>query len=169
MCKKSTVVYADQIGRRLVGWCVFNGKEFNFLSEKQVKARIQKGEQVNGLTLDEDGKVSMDVTFTKILMAKTGLTFTPMVAGDNEDGGELAVNKYFALVQVVKGKPGNEYKFVSNRCSQETFSEVQVKAMLSVMPLGGVKLDGRGKVVVHEAVEIVDHSKPQGDSQGATE
>ena len=43
MCKKLTVVYADMIGHRLVGWCVFNGKEFTFLSEKQVKARIQAG------------------------------------------------------------------------------------------------------------------------------
>lgn len=169
MCKKLTVVYADMIGRRLVGWCAFNGKEFTFLSEKQVKARIQAGEQVNGLTLDAEGNVSMDGTFTKILMAKNGLTFAPIAAGDSDDGGELAVNKYFALVQVVKGKPGNEYKFVSNRCSQETFSETQVKAMLSVVPMGGVKLDGKGKVVVHGAVEIIDPSKPQGDSQGVTE
>ena len=57
MCKKSTVVYGDYIGKRMVGWCVFNGKDFSFLSDKQVKVRLQIKEVVNGLTLDADGNV----------------------------------------------------------------------------------------------------------------
>ena len=85
MCKKSTVAYGDFIGQRMVGWCVFNGKDFSFLSDKQIKTRLQNNEQVNGLTLDADGNVVIDQEFTKTLMGKSGLTFKPILPADNED------------------------------------------------------------------------------------
>lgn len=162
MCKKSTVVYGDYIGKRMVGWCVFNGKDYSFLSDKQVKARLQINEQVNGLTLDAENNVSIDKEFTPSLMGKSGLTFSPIMAAD-DDGDEPVMNKYYALVKVTKGK---QYCFVTNRCGYETYTEEQVKAMLGIMALGGVRMDESGSLVVHKAVEV---ESATGGSSKATE
>ena len=91
MCKKLTVAYGDFIGTRLVGWCVYNGKEYNFLSDKNVKAQIQKGNLVNGLTVNEENAVVLDTTFAKCLMGKSGLGFEPILS---EDEDEPVMNKY---------------------------------------------------------------------------
>ena len=160
MCKKSTVAYGDFIGQRMVGWCVFNGKNFSFLSDKQVKARLQINEQVNGLTLDADGNVIIDQEFTKSLMGKSGLTFKPIVPADNEDE-EPVMNKYYALVKVSKDKDGTKYHFITNRCGMETFDEVQLKAMLEVMDMGGVRKDENGALVIHKAVDVEKATESQ--------
>jgi hypothetical protein len=157
MCKRNTVAYGDYIGKqRLVGWCVWNGKDFSFLSDKQVKARLQIKEFVNGLALDTEGNVVIDQTFTNQLMGKSGLTFSPISVEGGDDEDEAVMNKYYALVKVVKGKAGNQYHFITNRCGQEAFDEQQVKAMLSIMPLGGVQMDEKGQLIVHKGVEVVD-------------
>lgn len=153
MCKKSTVAYGDFIGQRMVGWCVFNGKDFSFLSDKQVKARLQIHEQVNGLKLDAEGNVVIDQEFTKTLMGKSGLTFKPILPADNEDE-EPVMNKYYALVHVTKGETGKKYHFITNRCGMEVFDENQLKAMLEVMDMGGVRKDEKGSLSVHKAVEV---------------
>lgn len=162
MCKKSTVVYGDYIGKRMVGWCVFNGKDFSFLSDKQVKARLQIKEVVNGLTLDADGNVTIDKEFTPNLMGKSGLAFSPIMAAD-DDGEEPVMNKYYALVKVTKDK---KYCFVTNRCGYETYTEEQVKAMLGIMALGGVRMDESGGLMIHKAVEVEGAT---GGSSKATE
>lgn len=153
MCKKSTVAYGDFIGQRMVGWCVFNGKDFSFLSDKQIKARLQIHEQVNGLKLDAEGNVVIDQEFTKTLMGKSGLTFKPILPADNADE-EPVMLKYYALVKVTKDKAGNKYHFITNRCGMETFDEAQLKAMLEVMDMGGVRKDEKGSLSVHKAVEV---------------
>lgn len=160
MCKKSTVAYGDFIGQRMVGWCVFNGKDFSFLSDKQIKTRLQSNEQVNGLTLDADGNVVIDQEFTKSLMGKSGLTFKPIVPADNEDE-EPVMNKYYALVKVSKDKSGAKYHFITNRCGMETFDETQLKAMLEVMDMGGVKKDESGALVIHKAVDVEKATESQ--------
>lgn len=170
MCKKSTVAYGDFIGQRMVGWCVFNGKDFSFLSDKQVKARLQLNEQVNGLKLDEEGNVGIDLEFTKSLMGKSGLTFKPILPADGEDE-EPVMNKYYALVKVTKDKDGTKYHFITNRCGMETFDEVQLKAMLEVMDMGGVRKDEKGTLVIHGAVEVEGategQNKPQSGSKSS--
>lgn len=153
MCKKLTVAYGDFIGQRMVGWCVFNGKDYSFLSDKQIKTKLEQGVLVNGLKLDEDGRVVIDKEFTPNLMGKSGLTFSVISSADDVDD-DTVMNKYYALVKVLKSKGGNQYQFISSRCGTEVFTEPQLKAMLSVMPLGGVRLDGKGKVVVHKGVDI---------------
>ena len=164
MCKKMTVAYADLIGKRLVGWCLFNGKDYSFLSERQVKDRLQNGDAVNGLKLDENGAVVIDENFTRALMGKSGLTFGPVLtAGDEAD--EPVVNKYYALVKVVKDKSGNRYHFVTNRCGYEVFDGTQVKAMLEVLSMGGVRLN-KGKVEVHKAVDVDDQAEATKDGAG---
>ena len=172
MCKKSTVAYGDFIGQRMVGWCVFNGKDFSFLSDKQVKARLQINELVNGLKLDEDGNVGIDLGFTKTLMGKSGLTFKPILHSDGEDE-EPVMNKYYALVNVTKDKDGSKYHFITNRCGMETFDEAQLKAMLEVMDMGGVRKDEKGALVIHRAVEVDGatggQNKPQSGSKAKRE
>lgn len=167
MCKKLCVAYGDYIGNRLVGWCCWNGKDYSFISDKTVKARIKAGDLVNGLALDDEEKVVLDKTFAKCLMGKSGLGFETILS-DDED--EPMMNKYLALVKVVKAKEGNSYHFITSRCGYEVFTEEQVKAMLAIMDLGGLKLGADGALVVHGAIDVEDatggQNKPQGASKG---
>lgn len=56
------------------------------------------------------------------------------------------------------------YGFITSRCGYEEFTEGQLKAMLAVLDMGGVQLDGKGKLVIHEAVETEDTTgTPEGD------
>lgn len=164
MCKKLTVAYGDYIGSRMVGWCVFNGKDYNFISDKTVKAKIGNGDLVNGLAVDADGNVVIDQEFTKSLMGKSGLSFNPITTADDED--EPVMNKYYALVKVVEAKDGTKYHFITNRCGYEIFSEEQLKAMLAVLEMGGVKMGPDGALMIHKGVEVEDartgQNKPQG-------
>lgn len=147
MCKKLTVAYGDLIGSRMVGWCVFNGKDYSFISDKTVKAKIGNGDLVNGLKLDEEKNVVIDQEFTKSLMGKSGLSFNPIMAEGDEDN-ESVMNKYYALVKVVKAKDGTKYHFITNRCGYEIFSEEQLKAMLAVLDMGGIQLGADGALMV---------------------
>ena len=169
MCKKLTVAYGDYIGSRMVGWCVFNGKDYSFISDKTVKAKIKAGDLVNGLMVDAEDNVAINQEFTKSLMGKSGLSFNPITAAGDEDD-EPVMNKYYALVKVVKAKDGTKYHFITNRCGYEIFSEEQLKAMLAVLDMGGIKLGADGALVVHGAIDVEDatggQNKPQGASKG---
>ena len=156
MCKKVTVAYGDYIGTRLVGWCVYNGKDYSFISDKMVKGRIKQGDLVNGLTLDEEEKVVLDKTFAKCLMGKSGLGFEPIMS---EDEDETIVNKYYGLVKVVKAKEGNSYHFITNKCGYEVFTEEQVKAMLAIIDMGGIQIGSDGSLEIHKAVDMEDAKK----------
>ena len=158
MCKKLTVAYGDYIGQRMVGWCVFNGKDYSFLSDKQVKARLAAGDLVNGLRLNDEGSVAIDKEFTPMLMGKSGLAFSPITGPDDTDD-EPVMNKYYALVKVIKDKAGDRYGFITNRCGYEEFTSDELKAMLTVLTMGGVKLD-KGKLVVHKEVDV--ENRPEG-------
>lgn len=162
MCKKLTVAYADQIGNRLVGWCCWNGKDYSFLSEKNLKAQIQqKGNLVNGLTVNEENAVVLDTTFAKCLMGKSGLGFEPIMA---EDEDEPVMNKYYALVKVVRAKEGSSYHFITSKCGYEVFTEEQVKSMLSIVDMGGIKLED-GSLVIHGSVDVEDTTGEQNKGQ----
>lgn len=166
MCKKLTVAYGDLIGSRMVGWCVFNGKDYSFISDKTVKAKIGNGDLVNGLKLDEEKNVVIDQEFTKSLMGKSGLSFNPIMAEGDEDN-ESVMNKYYALVKVVRAKDGTKYHFITNRCGYEIFSEEQLKAMLAVLDMGGIQLGADGALMVHGAVDVEDTTGNQNKPQGA--
>lgn len=168
MCK-ATAIYDERLGKRRIGFCVFlhQSGEFTWFSDRQVKAKIAKGEQVNGLTVNEAGEVVMDETFTTGLLVKTGLaTFTPI----NGEEGE-GLSKYFAVTRVLKGgKGGNQYSLVSNRFKVDTVSEEHLKVLLSLASVGGAKLDAKGRVVVHPGVDVVEPAKAtepnKGDDKG---
>lgn len=151
MCKKLTVAYADLIGKRLVGWCLFNGSDYSFLSDTQVSKRLKEDtNSVNGLKLSEDGEVVIDPEFASYLMGKSGLNFSPVLMVDDE---EPSFNKYLACVKV-EGK-GNQRKFhfITNRCGYEVHEESQVRAMVEFIPMAGIRLN-KGKLVVHPNVEV---------------
>lgn len=168
MCKRMTVAYGEYIGNRHVAWCLFNGKDYSFLSDKQVKTRLQAGDLVNGLMLDADSNVCINKEFTKTVMGKSGLSFSPITANDGED--ELVMNKYYALVKVEQSKGGKLYHFITNRCGHEVFDEGQLKAMVAVLEMGGVQLDSKGNLVVHKDVDVdgvgVTSGKATGDTKG---
>ncbi len=151
MCK-ATVVYEEKLGKRREGWCVYLNKtrDFTFYSDKQVKEKMAQGEKINGLKLDANNHVVMDEAFTTSLLAKTGLaTFTPIF--ENEDAA--ISGKYYALVRVLNSKAGNEYELVTNRCGVEMVSEGKLLAMLTLISIGGVKLNSTGGLDVCETVE----------------
>lgn len=168
MCKKLTLSYVDYIGSRLVGHCVYNGKDYSFMSDKAVQKKLVSGDLVNGLTLDAENNVVMDKEFTKVLMGKSGLSFNPITLADDESD-EPVMNKYYALVKVVKAKEGTSYHFITSRCGYEVFSEDQLKAMLAVLDMGGVRIGSDGGLVIHKAVDVEqatgDHSKNQRDKE----
>ena len=158
MCKKLTVAYADLIGKRLVGWACYNGTDYSFVSESQLRQRLKENaNSVNGLKLSEDGEVVIDPEFASYLMGKSGLNFGPLLMVD--DSEEPSFNKYLACVKV-EGK-GNQRKFhfITNRCGYEVHEESQVRAMVEFIPMGGIKLDGKGKLVVHPNVDVEEETE----------
>lgn len=166
MCK-ATVVYEEKLGKRREGWCVYLNKsrDFTFYSDKQVKSKIEGGEQINGLTVSEAGEVVMDEAFTTALLSKSGLTtFTPI---REDESGSLA-NKYYALVRVVRGRAGNRYELVTNRCGVCMEDEERLKAMLSLIEVGGVRMDEKGQLVLHEGVEVEEVTEGQSKAKGAS-
>lgn len=171
MCKKMTVAYGEYIGNRHVAWVCYNGKDYSFLSDKQVKARLQAGDLVNGLMLDADNGVCINKEFTKSIMAKSGLTFAAIIAAESDE--DSVMNKYYALVKVEQSKGGNKYHFITNRCGYEIFDENQLKAMLAVLDMGGVQLDSKGGLMVHKDVEVdgavETFGKTTEDSKGTKE
>ena len=167
MCKRMTVAYGEYIGNRHVAWVCQNGRDYSFLSDKQVRTKLQAGDLVNGLTLDADNNVCIDRTFTKSLMGKSGLTFSPIMAAD-ADEEEFVMNKYYALVKVEQSKGGKLYHFITNRCGHETFDENQLKAMLAVLDMGGVQLDDKGELRIHEAVEVEGAVEAPSKATGGT-
>ena len=152
MCK-ATVIFEQKLGSRREGWAVYlhQSQDFTWYSDKQIKTKIAAGEVINGVTVTEAGTVEMDETFTTGLLAKTGLaTFTPIK--EEEDTG---LNKYLAVTRVIKGgKTGDMYELVSNRFKLEIVDENRLKALLSLISVGGATLDEKGKVVIHKGVVV---------------
>lgn len=152
MCR-ATVIFEEKLGKRREGWAVYlhQSQDFTWYSDKQIRSKISAGEVINGVTVTETGTVEMDETFTKGLLAKTGLaTFTPI----NEDM-DTGVSKYFAVTRVIKnGKTGNLYELVSNRFKLEIVDENRLKALLSLISVGGARLDEKSKVVIHKDVVV---------------
>ena len=152
MCK-ATVIFEEKLGKRREGWCVYLNKsqDFTWYSDKQIKSKIAAGERINGVTVNEAGEVVMDESFTTGLLAKTGLaTFTPIK--EDEDSG---VSKYFAVTRVIKGgKAGDQYELVSNRFKLEVVDGDRLKALLSLISVGGARMDERNRVVIHDGVMV---------------
>lgn len=150
MCKKLTAVYLETLGSRKIGWHLWNGLEAVGMTETQLRGYIQNGGQINGLRLNEQGKIEIDPEWGGMMLAKSGInTFSP-IAPDTE----LIAAKSFMLVRVVQGSKANRYEFITNRWGHECMEEDQVKAMLTIMPMGGIRLEGK-KLVVHKDVEIL--------------
>lgn len=153
MCKKLTVAYADLIGKRLVGWACYNGSDYSFLSDSQIRQRLKEDtNSVNGLMLNEDEQVVIDPEFSGYLMGKSGLTFSPVLMVD--DSNEPAFNKYLACVKVEGKVNQRRFHFITNHCGYEVHEESKVKAMVEFIPMAGVKLDSKGKLVVHPNVDV---------------
>lgn len=166
MCK-ATAIFEERLGKRREGWCVYlhQSGEFTWFSDKQVKTKVAAGERVNGLMVNEAGEVVMDDAFTTGLLVKTGLaTFTPIKA---DEGESLVSGKYLAVTRVFKGgKSGNQYEMVSNRFKVDTIPEERLKALLSLVSIGGVKLDAKGQLVIHEGVDVIEPVKAAGPDKG---
>ena len=157
MNKKLTISYADLIGKRLVGYCCWNGTDYSFLSDTQICKRLKENaNSVNGLKLSEDGEVVIDPEFTNYLMGKSGLNSSVVATVD--DSEEPPFNKYLACVKV-EGK-GNQrrFHFITNKCGYEIHEESQVRAMVEFIPMAGIKLVN-GKLAIHPNVEVISETE----------
>ena len=167
MCK-ATVIFEERLGKRREGWCVYLSKtrDFTWYSDKQVKAKLSAGEIINGIMVNENSEVVQDDSYTgSALLAKTGLaTFTRI--SEDEDGS--FGNKYFAVVRVIKNKAGNQYELVTNRAGIEIVSEERLKAMLSLISVGGVQMNEDGSLMIHKGVDVEDATESQNKPQGAS-
>lgn len=166
MCK-ATVIFEEKLGKRREGWAVYlnQSKDFTWYSDKQIKSKIAAGEVINGVTVNDNGEVQMDETFTTGLLAKTGLaTFTPIK--EDEDSG---VSKYFAITRVIRGgKAGDLYELVSNRFKVETVDENKLKALMSLISVGGARLNEKGEVVLHKGVMVEQATEAQNKKQSGS-
>ena len=166
MCK-AVAIFEEKLGKRRIGWSVYlnQSRDFTWYSDKQIKGKIAGGERINGVTVNEAGEVVMDEAFTTGLLSKTGLaTFTPIK--EDEDSG---VSKYFAVTRVLKGgKAGDRYELVSNRFKLEVVDADRLKALLSLISVGGARVDEKGRVVIHEGVSVEEATEdPKGAREGA--
>lgn len=165
MCM-ATVIFEEKLGKRREGWAVYLNKsqDFTWYSDKQIKAKIASGERVNGVTVTENGEVVMDETFTTGLLAKTGLATFSSIREDEDSG----VSKYFAVTRVIKdGKAGVCYELVSNRFKLEIVDGNRLKALLSLISVGGARMDEKGRVIIHEGVEVSEVTEDSKGKEGA--
>ncbi len=164
MCM-ATVIFEERLGKRREGWAVYLNKsqDFTWYSDKQIKSKIASGERINGVCVNEAGEVVMDESFTTGLLAKTGLaTFSPIKEDENS-----GVSKYFAVTRVIKGgKAGDHYELVSNRFKLEVVDADRLKALLSLISVGGARMDEKGKVVIHEGVEVSEATEGSNGARG---
>lgn len=151
MCKKLTAVYLETLGSRKIGWHLWNGSEEIGMTEAHLRNHLHNGGEVNGLKLTEQGDIETDPEWGGVMLAKSGInTFSPI-----DPDTDLIAAKSFMLVRVVQDGKSNRYEFITNRWGQEAMGEDQVRAMLTIMPMGGIHMEGK-KLVPHKNVEVVD-------------
>ena len=63
---------------------------------------------------------------------------------------------------MIRSKAGAMYELVTNRCGLSMVDEAKLKAMASLIEIGGVQLDSKGRVVLHKGV-TVDESQTGSD------
>jgi len=151
MCKKLTALYVENLGNRRIGWCLWNGCEAVGMTDNQIRKHIENGGIVNGLKVGDDGSVVPDDLWGGVMLAKSGInSFAPL-----EPDADLVATKSFSLISVIKDGKQYQYEFITNRFGREIMGEDKVKALLTLMPLGGGCLIGN-KLSVHKDVIIVE-------------
>lgn len=160
MCKKFTVNYVEALGTRRIGWQLWDGHQMQGMTDVQIRNLVRDGGVVNGLVVTDEGQVVPDRDWchadgeaSTVILEKSGInTFNPL-----DPDANLMAAKSFMLIKVVRNGKESVYHFLTNRWQIETMTEDKVRAVLTLMPLGGVWLDGK-RLIVHQGVEIVDES-----------
>ena len=156
MCKY--LVNEEMLGKRTTGYMVFNSgsKDFVGVTEKQIKDCLTAGEKVYGFILDESGNLAMDKDGWKTnnYMVRSGINTLRAV---NDLDGSI-VNIMYVVVGVKRVKGGDSvYEVINSRYGRVEMPESKVKILLELGAVqGGVYLDGKGKVVVCEGVEVIE-------------
>ena len=150
------VINRVDLGKRIVGYKVYvsESKEFIGLTEKQVRDTLSKGEQVYGFILGAEDNLQLDKEgfHTNNIMVETGIDrLRPL-----ETSG-AAVNVFYVVVAVHKGKDGTTYEMVSSRYGRTTITENKLKSLMEVGCIsGGVYTDGKGKLAAADGVEVIE-------------
>lgn len=151
MCKKLTVNYVEVLGTRRIGWQLWDGCQMQGMTDAQIRSFVHSGGVVNGLLVTDDEQVVPDPVWGGVVLEKSGInTFKPLDAE-----ADLMATKSFMLVKVSRNGKESIYHFITNRWQIESMSEDKVRAILTLMPMGGIQLDGK-RLAVHGNVEVVD-------------
>ena len=162
MCKKMTANYVEVLGTRRIGWQLWDGQQMQGMTDVQIRNYIRGGGVVNGLKLEDDGTVVPDPEWCHadteagvVILEKSGVnTFSPL-----DPDANLVAAKSFTLVKVERRGKELTYYFLTNRWAVEAMQEDKVRAILTLMPMGGVWLEGK-RLAVHPQVEVVDVEQP---------
>jgi len=154
MCKFAT--NREDLGQRVTGYIIYNSltKEFIGQTSKAVKDTLANGDRIYGFILGEDGEIALDKDgfHTTNMMVRSGInTLTPMNEFDS------VANVFYIVVAQYKGKGETEYELVNSRYGRMTYPESKVKMLAEFGCIqGGVYIDGKGRLIVCDGVEIVE-------------
>lgn len=156
MCKKY-MINREDLGKRVTGYVFYDAdsKGFTGLTEKQIKDTLGKGERLYGLALDSEGNIAMDTEGFKTCnyMVRSGINnLAPAVETD------MPANVMYVVVGMKKVQGGeNVYEVISSRYARLEMQESKVKMLLEFGCIqGGIYLDGKGKLVTCEGVQVDD-------------
>jgi hypothetical protein len=142
-------------GKRIGGYKLFDSesKEIIGLTEKRVKYLLKAGIRVYGFIQDPEENLQLDKEkfHTNNIMIETGIgSLKPLKPSG------VAVNVFFVLVSVNKGKEGTTYEVVNSRYGRTYINENHLKSLLKIGCVsGGVFLDSEEKLVLCEGVEVI--------------
>ena len=159
MCKINVVLNRVMLGNRELGWEVWNGKEIEEYTSKQLESIIKAGkDKVCGLKLGGDGELEMDYEgfYTTNLMEHRHIgNYKAMNA-------ESHINMNYVCVGRAENNGKKVYNCISNKFEQAEFSEEDIKSYIRLGVLGGgAKLDGDKVVVASLELPKKEETKAQ--------
>jgi len=148
MCRNNIVVNRLMLGNRELGWEVWNGKNVEEYTSKQLQDMIRNGkDKVYGLCVGADGELEADKEgfFTTSIMEHRHVGNYRAVDSD------IPVNMAYICYGTCEAKGEVLYKCISNKFEQMQLSEEQLKAYLTLGILTGGARIKDGKI---ECVEV---------------
>lgn len=150
MCKMKVVIRREMLGAREQCWSLFNGRDIQELTAKQIKDIIRGGkEKVCGLRIGRSGELEADEEgfFTKNIMEHRHCgNFKPMYEDEN------MVNMMYTVVGSHDKDGVTVYEAISNRFEQAELTADEVVAYIRIgVVASGAKLEN-GKIVLADTV-----------------
>ena len=156
MSKKTVICRIDLGMTRIAGYTLYDSdsKEFQETTPGEVKKLVSRGE-VNGLKL-VDGQIGLDTEGfnTRNLMVKSGVgKYRPLYPTSS------IVNCMYAVVRVINVNDEFDiYEIISNKCGRRDIYYSELKILMKMGNVSGVRLDANGDIEVCQGVKIEDNT-----------